>query len=172
MDAANSETVWKALYEADVYRRYYRHFGDQLSRRNRTFDVASVLLAIGAILGAGLGQVTLAAVLAGLSGAVSMIRYQLRYPDRIATARYVANCANDEFDGMRILWDKRQDDSAAAAESIRRVSQATAQSEETADPKVLKNAKTEVHRYWDQVRAYQPSPSEVEPAASAAMLRA
>jgi hypothetical protein len=172
MSAGNSDTVWKALYEADVYRRYYGHFCDQLARRNRWFDVASVLLAVVAIFGAGLGQVTLAAVMAGLSGAVSMIRYQLRYPDRVATARYIANCANDEFDRMRILWDERSDAPVAAAESIRRVSQVTAQSHETADAELLKSAEDEVHRYWDQVRGYRPSSRKVDAGAAAAMQRA
>ena len=100
------DLIWKAMYEADVHRRYYGAMCDRLRRLN----TCMVLGAWGVALMASVLAITSVPIAWSVGGiivaaALTTLRDVLRIPERVSESRYILTGTNREYDKMRLLWD-------------------------------------------------------------------
>ena len=117
----NRDLVWKAMYEADVHRRYYEEAYTRLSRQNRAILWVTWLASATAAVTSLLGPPVIAGALVVGAAFVTTLREILRIPERMAKARCIRMAAGIEFDRMSLLWDSNGDHQPVPEYESRRV---------------------------------------------------
>ena len=99
------DLVWKAMYEADVHRRYYEAAYARLRRQNHVFlGVVWVVSATAAFVSLLGGQSWVAGCLVLGAAFSTTLRDRLRIPERMAMVRCIRTAADIEFNRMSLLW--------------------------------------------------------------------
>ena len=100
------DLVWKAMYEADVHRRYYEAAYARLLHQNRIFLWVTWSVSAAAAFVSVLGGHPLVAGCLVLGAAFSTtLRDLLRIPERTSMVRCIRTAAAIEFNRMSLLWD-------------------------------------------------------------------
>ena len=164
---SSTELAWKAMFEADLNRRYLMTISDRLRQQNhRLVLLAWALALVGALasLASSVIPVVLSAGLVVAAASVITLRDVLRLPDRIADARLAVMGTNQEFDAMRLLWETRGEYRVPAeCESFQRVSRFFEIPVETLDTKLRDDAEAEVATFYKKLAAQKEPPPPPRP---------
>ena len=159
----NEDIVWKAMFEADVHRRYYGQQRDRLVKTNRrilvgvwgTSLVAAVLSAV---------SVVPASVSVGfliIACGLTTLRDILHIPERLASIRFMLMGANDEYDKMRLIWDGDHEISSEY-QSYHRMSMIHNQSSESTNAKMFEAAEKASNIYHTKLIERSPANGEAK----------
>ncbi len=146
--------AWKAMYEADVHRRYYGTVCDRLRRVNTRMVIAAWGTSLVASVLAIWTSVPIELSVGGIivAAAMTTLRDVLRIPERVSEARYILMGTNREYDKMRLLWETGGGYRPQAEyESFRNVSRLHDFTNEMVDGKVLEDAEDASQKYHKDI---------------------
>lgn len=150
----SSDLAWKAMYEADIHRRYYGEICNRLRKQNTVMVVTAWAVSLVASVVALVDAIPIAASVAGIfiAAAITTLRDVLDIPERISESRYILMGANREYDDMRLLWETDGTHRPLAErESFRNVSRLHDSARESLDDDVLDRAEDASKRYFGKL---------------------
>ncbi|MCY4647102.1 MAG: hypothetical protein OXE73_09515 [Gammaproteobacteria bacterium] len=157
-----SDLVWKAMFEADLNRRYLMTISDRLRRNNNRLVLLAWTLALAGALTSLASSVVPVVASAGLvvaAASVITLRDVLRLPDRIADARLAVMGTNQEFDSMRLLWETQGEYRVPAeCESFQKVSRFSEIPVETLDTSLRDKAEIEAQSFYEKLLSQERPP--------------